>query len=87
MLTIFLAVALEKRLLVRALISPLMTIIISIRQSGSTRGRQSMGVFFKEACTQLLSAIKTQIWGDELGAEQAIDCSAHILLFAIDGGY
>lgn len=71
MLAIFLAVALEieleKRLLVRVLISPLMMIIISIRQSGSTRGRESMGVFFKEACTQLLSAIKTQIWGDELG--------------------
>lgn len=65
-LAVFLAVEeeleLEKRLLVGALISPLTMIIITIRRSGRKREH---GPLWKEACTQLLSAIKTQICEDE----------------------
>lgn len=90
-------IELEKRLLVRALISPFSADDDNNNHSQEWQqmGKREHRHLFKEAYTQLLSAIKTQISEDELEqgarphtlAEQAIDCRAHILLFAIDRGY
>lgn len=91
-------IKLEKRLLVRALISLFSTDDDNNNHSQEWQqiGRREQRRLFKEAYTQLLSAIKTQISEDESGTEsahtytqgeQSIDCGAHILLFAIDRGY
>lgn len=84
-------IKLEKRLLVRALISPFSADDDNNNHSQEWQqmGRRERGRLFKEAYTQLLSAIKTWIsaaCGNTL-AQQTIDCGAHILLFAVDGGY
>lgn len=69
---IFLAVVgeieLEKRLLVRALISPFSADDDNNNHSQEWQqmGKREHRRLFKEACTQLLSAIKTQISEDEL---------------------
>ena len=80
--------------------SPLMAIIITIRRSGGGRGGESMDVVLKRRARSYFLQSKHRFlkmsWRRKHShthththtlAEQATDCGAHILLFAIDRGY